>query len=161
LHPRIIPHSQSGDLARRLNLYLSTNLLFPINKQPFPNPWFKSATLFAGPYPPVSAQKIMHRSFSEALVTPAKPHCVLQAPPVTLDLPPTPDMRVSTITAANIQLLQQAGAWQELQPPHSAAFQHMQVTLHTSNFQFRSLQTHAGNLTHSKHPILQRSNTCR
>ncbi|KAF6266343.1 flavin-dependent monooxygenase [Scenedesmus sp. NREL 46B-D3] len=49
-----------------------------------------------------------------------------QPPPMKLDAPQYPDLRVSTITPANMQLLQQSGAWQELQ--HLApTFQHMQV----------------------------------
>lgn len=45
-----------------------------------------------------------------------------------MDIPKYPDLRVSTVTPANMQLIQQAGAWQELQQ-HQAAptFQHMQV----------------------------------
>jgi ubiquinone biosynthesis monooxygenase Coq6 len=49
-----------------------------------------------------------------------------QTPPMSLELPQHPDLRVSTITPANMQLLQQAGAWQEL-APMAPTFQHMQV----------------------------------
>jgi len=45
---------------------------------------------------------------------------------MVLDMPRYPDLRVSTITPANMQLLQQAGAWQELQQA-APTFQHMQV----------------------------------
>jgi ubiquinone biosynthesis monooxygenase Coq6 len=45
---------------------------------------------------------------------------------MTLTQPQYPDLRVSTITPANMQLLQQAGAWQELAPA-APTFQHMQV----------------------------------
>lgn len=51
-----------------------------------------------------------------------------QVPPMTLDQPQYPDLRVSTITPANMQLLQQAGAWQELAAT-APTFQHMQVRL--------------------------------
>lgn len=51
-----------------------------------------------------------------------------QVPPMTLDQPQYPDLRVSTITPANMQLLQQAGAWPELAPT-APTFQHMQVRL--------------------------------
>jgi hypothetical protein len=49
-----------------------------------------------------------------------------QVPPMTLEQPQYPDLRVSTITPANMQLLQQAGAWQELAAA-APTFQHMQV----------------------------------
>ena len=49
-----------------------------------------------------------------------------QVPPMSLEQPQYPDLRVSTITPANMQLLQQAGAWQELAPA-APTFQHMQV----------------------------------
>jgi 2-polyprenyl-6-methoxyphenol hydroxylase-like FAD-dependent oxidoreductase len=45
---------------------------------------------------------------------------------MTLTQPQYPDLRVSTITPANMQLLQQAGAWQELAAA-APTFQHMQV----------------------------------
>ncbi|CAL8467656.1 g7194 [Coccomyxa elongata] len=38
-----------------------------------------------------------------------------------------PDLRVSTVTPASVQLLQSVGAWEHIAPPRSAAFQHMQV----------------------------------
>jgi 2-polyprenyl-6-methoxyphenol hydroxylase-like FAD-dependent oxidoreductase len=47
---------------------------------------------------------------------------------MTLDTHQYPDMRVSTITPANMQLLQQTGAWRELQQV-APTFQHMQVRL--------------------------------
>eukprot|EP00775_Hariotina_reticulata_P008838 gene8838-9017_t len=52
-----------------------------------------------------------------------------QAPSMVLDMPHYPDLRVSTITPANMQLLQQAGAWEELQQA-APTFQHMQVWEH-------------------------------
>lgn len=42
--------------------------------------------------------------------------------------PAMPDLRVSTITPASIATLQQAGAWQHIQP-HAASFETMQVSL--------------------------------
>lgn len=55
---------------------------------------------------------------------------LLQAPPMTLDVPQFPDLRVSTITAANMNIIQQAGAWRELQHLQAApTFQHMQVSI--------------------------------
>jgi hypothetical protein len=51
---------------------------------------------------------------------------LLQPPPMALDTPQYPDLRVSTITPANMQLLQQSGAWRELQQV-APTFQHMQV----------------------------------
>ncbi|KAF8057896.1 coq6 [Scenedesmus sp. PABB004] len=54
-----------------------------------------------------------------------------QPPPLTLELPPHPDLRVSTITPANMQLLTRAGAWAELEAAGAApTFEHMQVWEH-------------------------------
>ncbi|GBF91599.1 FAD NAD(P)-binding oxidoreductase [Raphidocelis subcapitata] len=48
-------------------------------------------------------------------------------PPLSIDPPPHPGLRVSTITPASIQTLARAGAWAEVAPPHSAEFSDMQV----------------------------------
>ncbi len=48
---------------------------------------------------------------------------------VTSALQEVPDLRVSTITPASVQLFQDVGAWDDIAPPRSAAFQHMQVAL--------------------------------
>lgn len=48
---------------------------------------------------------------------------------VTSPLPEVPDLRVSTVTPASVQLFQDIGAWEDVAPPRSAAFQHMQVTV--------------------------------
>ncbi|WIA15530.1 hypothetical protein OEZ85_002164 [Tetradesmus obliquus] len=52
-----------------------------------------------------------------------------QPPPMELTVSQYPDVRVSTITPANMQLLQQTGAWQEL-AQLAPTFQHMQVWEH-------------------------------
>ncbi|EIE24634.1 flavin-dependent monooxygenase [Coccomyxa subellipsoidea C-169] len=46
---------------------------------------------------------------------------------VTSALQEVPDLRVSTITPASVQLFQDVGAWDDIAPPRSAAFQQMQV----------------------------------
>ncbi len=51
---------------------------------------------------------------------------------VTSPLSNVPDLRVSTVTPASVQLLQSVGAWEDIAPPRSAAFQHMQETRLTS-----------------------------
>uniref|UniRef100_A0A383VHV3 Ubiquinone biosynthesis monooxygenase COQ6, mitochondrial n=1 Tax=Tetradesmus obliquus TaxID=3088 RepID=A0A383VHV3_TETOB len=55
-----------------------------------------------------------------------------QPPPMELTVSQYPDMRVSTITPANMQLLQQTGAWQEL-AQLAPTFQHMQVWEHAGS----------------------------
>lgn len=51
-----------------------------------------------------------------------------QSPPeVTTPLPVVPDLRVSTVTSASVQLFKDVGAWEDIAPPRSAAFHHMQV----------------------------------
>ncbi|CAD7704654.1 unnamed protein product [Ostreobium quekettii] len=42
-------------------------------------------------------------------------------------LSPIPEMRVSTLTPASIQLLEKTGAWDRILPPSCASFSHMQV----------------------------------
>ncbi|KIY98432.1 hypothetical protein MNEG_9532, partial [Monoraphidium neglectum] len=49
-----------------------------------------------------------------------------QPPPLSLEAPQYPDLRVSTITPASVETLQRAGAWDEVGPPASAEFTHMQ-----------------------------------
>ncbi len=48
---------------------------------------------------------------------------------VTSPFSSVPDLRVSTVTPASVQLLQSVGAWDDVAPPRSAAFQHMQVPM--------------------------------
>ncbi|KAK9825846.1 hypothetical protein WJX81_003187 [Elliptochloris bilobata] len=49
-------------------------------------------------------------------------------PPEALGpLPPVPGLRVSTLTPASVRLIERAGAWRDVAPPHSAAFKTMQV----------------------------------
>ncbi|KAK9816974.1 hypothetical protein WJX72_007658 [[Myrmecia] bisecta] len=50
-----------------------------------------------------------------------------QAPASTFKPPPVPELRVSTVTPATIDVLRRIGAWEDLQPPRSAAFATMQV----------------------------------
>ncbi|KAI8463332.1 MAG: flavin-dependent monooxygenase [Monoraphidium minutum] len=50
-----------------------------------------------------------------------------QPPPMTLETPQFPDLRVSTITPASIAALTAAGAWREIAPPASAEFSDMQA----------------------------------
>ncbi|MEW5305132.1 MAG: hypothetical protein WDW36_007693 [Sanguina aurantia] len=50
-----------------------------------------------------------------------------QAPTAEWSAPAVPEARVSTITPASISCLAQAGAWNDLCPPHSVAFSSMQV----------------------------------
>lgn len=55
------------------------------------------------------------------------------APPEALGpLPPVPGLRVSTLTPASGLLLERAGAWRDVAPPHSAAFDTMQARSRTS-----------------------------
>ncbi|MEW5310198.1 MAG: hypothetical protein WDW38_002016 [Sanguina aurantia] len=49
-----------------------------------------------------------------------------QAPTAEWSAPAVPEARVSTITPASISCLAQAGAWNDLCPPHSVAFSSMQ-----------------------------------
>lgn len=42
-------------------------------------------------------------------------------------LPPVPGLRVSTLTPASMRLIEKAGAWRDVAPPHSAAFDTMQA----------------------------------
>ena len=50
------------------------------------------------------------------------------APPEALGpLPPVPGLRVSTLTPASGRLLERAGAWRDVAPPYSAAFDTMQA----------------------------------
>ena len=50
------------------------------------------------------------------------------APPdISAPLPAVPELRVSTITPASIQLFRDVGAWEDIEP-RSAPFAHMQVT---------------------------------
>ena len=49
------------------------------------------------------------------------------APPdINAPLPSVPELRVSTITPASIQLFRDVGAWEDIEP-RSAPFAHMQV----------------------------------
>jgi ubiquinone biosynthesis monooxygenase Coq6 len=51
-----------------------------------------------------------------------------QAPPeVTTSLTEVPELRVSTVTPASVQLFKDIGAWEHIAPPRSAAFKKMQV----------------------------------
>ena len=45
-------------------------------------------------------------------------------------LPPVPGLRVSTLTPASVRLIEKAGAWRDVAPPHSAAFDTMQARAH-------------------------------
>ena len=42
-------------------------------------------------------------------------------------LPPVPGLRVSTLTPASGRLVERAGAWRDVAPPYSAAFDTMQA----------------------------------
>ncbi len=54
--------------------------------------------------------------------------CV-QPQPLLYEPPAVPDMRVSTITPASMDVLKHADAWEAVAPPHSVAFNNMQVGL--------------------------------
>jgi hypothetical protein len=81
---------------------------------PLPRPQPRCRTAAREPRP--------HPAASHFLPPPPPP----QAPPMTLEAPPHPDLRVSTITPASIQALAAAGAWPEV-APNSAEFLDMQV----------------------------------
>jgi hypothetical protein len=51
---------------------------------------------------------------ASAPARPCRAACCSQRPPLELQLPTYPDLRVSTLTPASIQLLQRVGAWDEL-----------------------------------------------
>ncbi len=48
-------------------------------------------------------------------------------PEVSAPLGEAPELRVSTLTPASVRLFSEAGAWDDMAPPRSAPFQHMQV----------------------------------
>lgn len=48
-------------------------------------------------------------------------------PEASAPLGVTPELRVSTLTPASVRLFCEAGAWDDMAPPRSAPFQHMQV----------------------------------
>ena len=51
-------------------------------------------------------------------------------PEVSAPLGEAPELRVSTLTPASVRLFSEAGAWDDMAPPRSAPFQHMQVHTH-------------------------------
>ena len=51
-------------------------------------------------------------------------------PEVSTPLGEAPELRVSTLTPASVRLFSEAGAWDDMAPPRSAPFQHMQVCTH-------------------------------
>ena len=51
-------------------------------------------------------------------------------PEVSAPLGQAPELRVSTLTPASVRLFSEAGAWDDMAPPRSAPFQHMQVRNH-------------------------------
>lgn len=55
------------------------------------------------------------------------PHVLQEPPSIHSKLPEFPELRVSTITPASINLLQKTVDWQDIAPPKSAAFSKMQV----------------------------------
>lgn len=48
-------------------------------------------------------------------------------PEVISPLAEAPELRVSTLTPASVRLLRESGAWDDIAPPRSATFKHMQV----------------------------------
>ena len=45
-----------------------------------------------------------------------------------------PELRVSTLTPASIRQFEESGAWDNMAPPRSAAFRHMQVLPYMHRF---------------------------
>jgi len=52
-------------------------------------------------------------------------------PEVSTPLGEAPELRVSTLTPASVRLFRESGAWDDMAPPRSAPFQHMQVLQHS------------------------------
>ena len=50
-----------------------------------------------------------------------------------------PELRVSTLTPASVRQIKESGAWDDMAPPRSAAFRHMQVLPYTHQSKLRSI----------------------
>lgn len=105
-----------------------TSLLSSLLQRVLHPPLASNSTLLARAWCSCSCNMI-HTSYKCITLMLHPLHAHLQTPPLELRFPKYPDLRVSTITPSSIKILQDAGAWGEIEPPYSAAFTDMQVRI--------------------------------